>query len=470
MKNFYKTIIAGCLLTGSVAALQAQALHTGYFSDSYLYRHQLNPALSNSCSYVSIPVLGNVNLGFNSNIGVKNFIYEKKDGSGLTTFMNDEISAGAFVKDLNPTNTMKLNLDMTVFSLGLKLGGGYYTLDINEHVRTKMDLDKDLFRFMKEMSNNTHYDLGNTRATGMAWTEVALGHSRDVLDFVRIGAKVKLLLGNAYADANFDRTYAELDEEVWRMRMNADLAVAGGGKYKTKEGTTEVSGYEDFQPGINGKGFAVDLGASFTLPLVEHLKISASLTDIGAIKWDCEKAKSDGEEFTFEGFNNTKIHPDEGTIDPETGKSGYTDGTMDEQWKRIEDDLEDMSKMYVQAPAKVRERLGATANLGVEFELPIYNKISFGALYSQRFSDKWNYAEGRIVANYAPSHAFDLALSACFGSNGGGFGALANLHVPGFNIFVGVDQFYLGSFNSNMIPLEDGGLSVNMGINVPLGY
>lgn len=63
-------------------------LHVGFlyqrhFSDSYLYRHQMNPALANTSSYLSIPVIGNINVGVGTNFGVKDLIYQKKDGSGI---------------------------------------------------------------------------------------------------------------------------------------------------------------------------------------------------------------------------------------------------------------------------------------------------------------------------------------------------------------------------------------------------
>jgi len=470
MKTIYKYLFSILLLSSSFVALNAQALRSGYFSDSYLYRHQMNPAMDNTSNYFSIPIIGNMNVGFGSNIGIKDLIYKKEDGSGLTTFMNQEVSSSKFLGNLEDVSKVRFNLDMTLYSMGLQIGKGYYTLDINAHTRASLGLDIDLFRFMKETSGNTRYNIGDTRAAAMAYTEIALGHSREVIENLRVGMKLKMLMGLSYCNADLDNTYVDLAEDAWNIRLNGVLNMAAGGKFKTKDGSTEMSGYDDSSTGINGKGFAVDLGASYILPMVDGLKVSASLTDIGAIKWNCEQAAAKDKQFKFEGFNDIKIHSSKGTIDPATGKSGYYDGNLDEQWKRIEDDLENLYKFDVQAPVTLRERMGATANVGVEYELPVYRKVSFGALYSQRFSHDWGYAEGRLVANYAPSKIFDLSLSASAGTYGGSLGALANLHIPGFNFFVGFDQMYMKSFNSDMIPLEDGSFNVSFGFNVPLAF
>lgn len=470
MKHNILTLSLATVLTGTVTfSTQAQALRTGYFSDSYLFRHQMNPALSNNSSYVSIPVIGNNSVDFSTNFGVKDFIYEKK-GGGLTTFMNDEVSANKFLSSLDDVTRLNFNYDMSVISLGVNIGNGYYTLDANVHARSRISLDKDLFGFMKEMSSTRPYNFSDTRASAMGYADIALGHSRKILDFISVGIKLKYLVGLAYADADFDGSYASFKDEAWRMRMRGNLNVAGGGYFDTKEGNDELNGYEDFTPGINGRGFAVDLGASATLPIFECVKVSAALTDIGSIKWDCARAVANGDEFRFEGFQDTKIHSGQGTINPITGESGYTDGTIDEQWKRIEDDLENMTKLHVVKSGTIKERIGATATLGAEFEIPLYRKLSFGALYTQRFSKTYGFAEGRLIMNYAPSKAFDMALSGCIGSYGNSFGALLNLHVPAFNLFVGFDRMYLGSFNSDWIPLEKGGMNVSFGMNVPLGW
>lgn len=61
--------------TCTVASSAQEALRSAYFLEGYNYRHELNPAFAPERNYVSFPVLGNLSLGFNSNVGLSTFLY-----------------------------------------------------------------------------------------------------------------------------------------------------------------------------------------------------------------------------------------------------------------------------------------------------------------------------------------------------------------------------------------------------------
>lgn len=467
MKSTLKTLTVAALLSTVTLSLQAQALQAGYFSDSYLYRHRMNPALANRDAYISIPILGGFNTNLSTNFGVKDFIYERK-GGGLTTFMNKEVSSEDFKENLSDHSNLRFNFDLPILSVGFKTGKGYNTFEVGAHARAGMSISKDLFYFMKDMATDRKYDLGDIGGEGMAWADVAYGYSREITPDLRIGAKVKALFGLAYANADFSGSSVDFQSDAWQMTFNGSLAIAGGGTMTTKSGTNEMYGYEDFTPGINGFGMAFDLGAVYDFErLVPGLQVSAAITDLGWLKWDCAKAVAENRQFKFDGFNNVKMHPNQGTVT--NGKSGYTDGTIDEQFDRIGDDLEKMAKLDVtEQSVKENGAIGATATVGVEYTLPVYKKISFGVLYTQRFSENFGYTEGRAVCNFAPNKHFDLALSGCASTYGTSWGAIANMHFPGFNLFAGFDRIYTGSVNSDCIPLESGAVNASFGISFPL--
>ena len=52
-----KYILSASLLVLSGAAM-AQNLNSAYFTEGYHYRHNLNPAFGDSCSFISIPEIG----------------------------------------------------------------------------------------------------------------------------------------------------------------------------------------------------------------------------------------------------------------------------------------------------------------------------------------------------------------------------------------------------------------------------
>lgn len=459
-KSIFKVALLSCAALCSLPAA-AQSLSTGYFSEGYLYRHQQNPALAPSRNYVAIPTLGGLNVDFGMNVGVKNFIYEQPNGK-LTTFMNSSISTEKFLGNLPEKPQFNMSTDITLLSAGFRALGGYNTIEVGAHARGNMVISKDLFYFMKDMNSNATYSFSDLQATAMGWADVAIGHSRNITDDLRIGVKAKLLLGIGYANANLSGTNATLGKDAWVMNVNGIMNVAGGGYFSTKEGTNEMNGYEDFTPGINGKGFALDLGATYKFHgLLHGLTLSAAVTDLGTMKWDCARAGAVNKQFKFDGFNKLQIHDSD---DP-----ANSSGTIEDQWEDVMDDLEDAFKLNVLADENQKAHFGATMRLGAEYALPIYNRIKFGALYTQRFSDMFDYKEGRLVVNYAPVKVLDIALSGSASTYGASMGGLLSLTCPGFSFFIGIDRIYMGSVNADKIPLEKGSMAFSTGFNIAFG-
>ena len=95
MKTFKLYILAGALAAGSILASAQEASRSGYFLEGYNFRHMLNPAFAPENNYVSMPVLANLGVGVNSNLGVNTFLYKLPNGQ-LTTFMNSSVGQTNF--------------------------------------------------------------------------------------------------------------------------------------------------------------------------------------------------------------------------------------------------------------------------------------------------------------------------------------------------------------------------------------
>lgn len=469
MKTSYRHLALTAIFGFIASAASAQQLRSAYFSDSHLYRHEMNPAMGNEQSYFSIPgILGNMNLQMGSNFGVKNFIYDnpnKSNGHSLTTFMDENISAGEFLGDLKNVSKIQLSGDYNLFSMGVKTKKSYHTFEIGSHFNVGVSLPKDLFAFMKEMKSNKRYDFGDMNMNGRAYADISYGYSRDVVLGIRVGAKMKYLLGIANAQAEFTDCHAYLGDDQWTMSMRGQMDMAlKGGYWKKGESLGgnryEIDGYDvDKVNGPAGSGFALDLGATWDAnELVKGLKVSMSLTDLGFINWNKNTtAKADGKPFSYDGFK-------------EISTSKSNPNSLSNQWDDIADQLEDMYRLSTDGCTNtLKEKLGATFFTGVEYELPRYRKLSFGALYTHRFSDFYAFQETRLVVNFAPSRIFDLSLSGAINDFGPTFGGIISLCLPGLNLFVAGDV-YTGSVNKNYIPLEAGNMNISVGFNLPLGF
>ncbi len=469
MKHTKRLAILLATLSIFSVALQAQGLRSALSSENYLYRHQVNPAYGNQKNYISVPVVSNMGISAFSNTSLDKFIFENENGKE-TTFFDQSIDRTSFLNGLEDHSKLGFNLDMTLFSAGFHMGKGYGTLELNLRTNFHLGIPRDLFAFMKDgaQHDNTSYNISNSEVGARSYAEIALGYSRPINDNLRVGGKVKLLGGIAYAKANIEtlkaqygNSHAGMDDiingnvGVWDIKLDGYMEAAAGGEFeKDREGY--MAGY-DASAKFNGFGLALDLGAVYDMKdLVPGLTVSAAITDWGFINWlDVAKATAYDRSFYFNGFQN---------ITPENA------GKLKDQWDEIQSDLEDLYKFIPsQGTYTKKESLAATATVGVEYRLPIYDKLAFGLLYSQRFSDYFGYTEGRATVSYAPCRLIDFAVSGSASDYGTTLGAFLNLHLLGLNIFAGSDCLYMGGFTDNMIPLDKIGNDFIVGVNVEFG-
>ncbi len=465
--NMFRVLFVAALVLFA-ADVQAQALRTGYFMDGNIYRYRLNPALQSTRNHVAVPVLGGIQVSAMGNVGVGNFLYDSPyNGDELVTFMHSSVDAKEFLGELESDNVIRMDLDFTLFSIAFNAFGGVNTVDLTLRSNTGMSLPYGMFAFMKEMGNND-YSFGDLKMQTRNFADLSLGHSRKINDALTIGGRVKFLFGLAYADMSFDQMDIHTSANRWEIaaKGEANISLGGAFKYsdeKTISGKTVVDGYEDVAVGMNGFGMGIDLGATYDLSevLLDGLTVSASVTDLGFISWSgaAKAAIAPEDKYIFDGFEEMGIHS------PENGAQSTT---LDDQWSSMRDDLEDFFALEDKGEGSVTGGIGAKFNIGAEYKMPFYDKLSVGMLYTHCFDDVFSYNQASFVLNYSPNNVLDFAVSGTATDYGTGFGAMANIHCPGFGLFIGTDCF-LSKVNKQFVPIEDMNASVSFGINVPFG-
>ena len=280
MKSTYKYMFAAMLAVGSVAA-KAQNLNSAYFLDDFMYRHSVNPAYGNEQTYFSIPALGNVNVSTQGNFGVKDVImdnprYGQPGQKRLTTFLNPYISAGDALSGFSSgDNRLVEDLKISVLSIGFKGFGGYNTIEINARQSLGLSLPYEFIEFAKSVGNN-EYNIGEMNVGLQGFAEVALGHSRQINKKLRVGAKLKLLVGAARGDLKIENLKANLSApDRWTLTGIGKANVSLKGfefKSETKEYNDasrppyqQIDDVDVEGSGIGGFGMAIDLGAVYQL-------------------------------------------------------------------------------------------------------------------------------------------------------------------------------------------------------------
>lgn len=448
-----KYILAALMLSATGA--YAQYTNSGYFTEGYTYRHQLNPAFGNEKNYISIPAIGNMNMGIVGNMNLQDFIYNI-DGK-TTTFLHPDVSASEFMGNIEDENELNFDTRIQILSVGFKGFGGYNTIGVSMRGSLYGMMPKALFQFAKEGITNKTYDISDFGLHTNAYAELALGHSRQINEKLRVGANLKFLFGLANIDAEFNKAKLRLGEDHWDATVNAEIqASVKGLEYETEtsdfSGKPYVNGMDVDGFGLNGFGMAVDLGAEYKLN--DTWRFSAALLDFGFISW------SNNMVATTNGDKNVTTDKYKFDFDENA------DPDFEDQIDNLGDELMSLYELDNEGDKGGRTKmLGATINLGAEYTLPAYNKLKFGLMNTTRFQGTNTWTEFRLSANVAPVKIFSAGANIAAGTYGMGFGWILSFHPKGFNLFAAMDHT-LGKVSKEFVPLTSKG-TFNLGVNIP---
>lgn len=460
-----------------VATVSAQALRTGYFLKGNSYRYRINPAYMSEHGHISVPLLGGVQATTMGNVSFDDLFMENPLTPGeYITFMDDKFDTDDFLGGLEDENMVRMNMDMVLLSAGFHAFGGFNTIDVSLRSQTAVNVPYGMFHFMKVANPilegildgripagdvpNFAFDEFNIYSRN--FVDVSLGHSRKFGKNLTLGARAKLLFGLGYANVNVDNMSIEYNNfNSWAITAHADADIAFGGEFKYSDnklvnGTPAVVGYDHFDPGLQGFGLGLDFGATYDMSdVVKGLVLSASVNDLGFIKWNkSTRAALNGDNYEFGGF------------DIESAIVG--EYSLSDQLSDLGEDLEDFFLLEDRGENSVTSGIGAKVNLGAEYVMPFYDKMSAGFLYTHCFDDVYSYNQASLMLSVAPVKFLDFALSGTSSTFGTGFGALVNFHCPGFNLFVGTDCFF-STQEDYFVPNKDMNGSVSFGINVAFG-
>ena len=448
-------------------AVTAQTMNSAYFTGDYKYRHDLNPAYGNEQNYISWPALGNLNVSTHGNFGygdvvMNNPMFGKGSDKKMTTFLNPYISSSDALSGFSKgNNRISGNVNITILSAGFKAFGGYNTIELGARTSFGMSLPYELFEFAKNTGNKS-YDIGDVTANATAFAQLAFGHSHQIGDKLRIGAKVKFLFGGARADLKMEHLKADLTaDDKWTVtgKATANVSMKGFTYLESEEeyndpqrGTyRKVDDVDIDGAGLGGFGMAFDLGGIYKIN--RDWTVSAAVVDLGFINWSNNmQATNRSQSFIFNGFHDTAV------------KSDHTN-SLDNQADKYGDQIADFANLSDEGDQGSRSTgFGATVNVGCEYTLPVYRKLTFGLLSSTRINGDHTWTEGRLSANVAPLKWLDGGINVAVNSYTASMGWVLNIHPKGQNFFIGMDHL-LGKTSKEFIPLSSNA-SVCVGFNV----
>lgn len=445
--------LAALLLLGLSTTAQAQYLRTSYFMEGSHYRMQLNPALTPGRGYINLPVIGSLNATVNSStLGYQDILDIIDNSSDADYFLSQD-----FMDRLGNTNNLNVNLSTDILSAGWYKGKNFWSFNIGLRNDIGATIPKNVFEFMSRMNGLTTLDwanlnetLGGQKLEINSFAEVGLGFARDINEKLTIGGKVKALLGLGNMKLNVNNIdvqshlegidlsngYVDVENARGSASINVDATLESSSKLlelqqsTNSQGETYIDNIDFGSFGFAGYGAAIDLGVSYKL--LKNLTLSASVLDLGFIKWD---------------KSNTQIARAKAQQSYEASNPGEAMEFVDmvQSGEVLNFDMLQLSTDESAAKSRT-SKLTTTVVVGAEYAL-LKNWLVLGALYTGRFAQPETLNELTVSANIRPANNFNLAVSySLLQGAGKTFGAAIKLGP----VFVGTDYMFFGKNTKNV--------------------
>ncbi len=467
MKDFkiQKALLAVVALLAFVNEGYAQYLRTSYFMEGSHYRQQLNPALTPSRGYLNLPVVGNLNASVSSSsLGYQDVMDIIDNSEGGDFFMSTD-----FINRLENVNNLNVNLSTDILSAGWYKGKNFWSFNVGLRNDIGASIPRTMFEFLREMDDldnnlgklkDIRQNVGNQSLEINSYAEVGVGLARNINSRLTLGGRVKALLGigNLKLDINNINVVSNLPDydninwdnitmdQVNNLSGNAEIKVDATLENSSKlielsqnsEDVIDEIKFGSF--GLAGYGFGLDLGASYKL--LDKLTVSASILDLGFIKWSKKNTS----------LAKSSIHQKYDLNKSEEANDFVNKVSSGEV---LNFDMLEM-KLTQQAEKDRNTSLTSTLVIGAEYEL-LGDWLAIGALYTSRFVKPETLNELTFSANLRPKNYLNLALSySVLQGSGKTFGVAAKLG----SLFVGTDYMFFGKDSKN--------LNAYVGVSIPL--
>ncbi len=480
MKKILVVISCVCFSLGAFA----QQVNTLYFLENSPHRHYLNPALEPlSRMYFSITPLGYTSLSVgNNSLTMSDLVYNREGQT--VTFLHPELGSKTdFLNNLQNATLLDADMQLNILALGCSTKKGYFHLTLNTRLEESTSLPKGLFAFvldggMHDLEGTNTFQMKELGVNVSAYSELAIGYMHNISDKFALGFKVKLLYGHAYVGMNHSEFDLNASSAEWNLRGVGTATVAApitgmpnnlGGMLTADFDFPRLdNGNIDVMTMVKpqGLGGAIDLG--FTYKPIEQIRIAASVTDLGIIKWFKGIQYDYTLDGTFEGIGNIDVDQ----FTDETGKLNQAaiSDTVINRLSAIYSDAfhaEDAKNGFMKLTT-------ARLNVGLDFNF-WENRIGLGVYSSTKYMNSHLYEEVTVGAAFRPCHWFQLAASYSIlngkGSNiGAAFGFVTGEGI-GLTLVADYVPCEYAPINGQLaIPYKTKGLNLGLGINIVVGH
>ncbi len=449
-----------------MAALQvgAQIPNSMFFMPGVPQSNRINPAIQPGCGlYLGMPGLSPLRVQVSSSsLAFQDVIYQNSElGVPITAFhpLGDQ---EAFLANLDPVNYVLGNFGTSILSLGFGAGKSFISFDLTLRGETNLYYPKGLFELpIYGLTDGQTRSFSGIGVDATAFVETSLGWSRKdlIIPNLDVGVRAKFLSGIANINTANSVMEVSTSSEAINFTSDMELNIAVPSMISITESESsivpdiqvddtyfETTSYVDIVKDmlLDNTGFGVDIGINYQP--IPKLMLSASVLDIGYIKWNNTLTGSMDFAYDFIGVN----------VNPFTGiDTTFIQEMMDSA----------QSSVNILSGQPYSSKLNTKLFIGASF-YPI-EKIGFGLLSRTDFLSDKIAQQFTATANMAAGRILNLSLSYTYmTSSVKNFGAGLSINAGPLNLYVISDNIISGA----LWPTETRSVNLWFGMNLCFGY
>ncbi len=428
--------------------VNAQDGNVIYFMNNIPQSNYSNPATLPNCKfYIGIPTVSSFSFNLDNGSFSYNDIFTRRADDSL--IIDKEKLLGA----LSDNNKLSYDISEQIFALGFRVKRNYITLGVSTKISTNFNYTKDFMTFLlkgNEPFIGKTVNLSDSKLGLNAYTEIALGFSREINNKLTVGVRFKYLLGIANVYTERSDLWLTTDATAYALTASSDLLIHSSSPFDSLD---NIDGQlKKLKPSnlFDNKGFAFDFGGEYRLN--NQWTFGLSVVDLGSINWKSNvkeyRSKNPNKQFVFNGFD----------INQAFQGGGLNDSVFD----NLVDSL--------------TEALGIDDSKGTSYRAPLKTKLFTSVAFSLTPNDRF----GLLMRNDFANKSVNTLVSLSYNRNIGRWFSitLSNTFVAGnmlnpgagFNINLGTLQFYLiGDHFSSFYAADMKNLGVHFGLNLLFG-
>jgi len=293
MKNYQFALIAFLFLFGIQSNVLAQK-NFGYYNgmQNLPQSHYYNPSWNaKNKLYFSIGT-GMHSVGIsNSGFALKDVLVARPQDDSLV------ISPAGAIDKMARNNFLSATAQNELLGFGIKVKQNYFSFAVINRFDFSFAYPKDFVKLIFEGNGGSLLgQRANMDGLGLnmnSYMEYGVGFNREFLDAkLKVGVRAKLLSGIANVHTKKSVLGLTTDQETFDLTIDGALDLRTSGIPDSTQQFDQSGAYN-----FKNHGTAFDFGATYAVS--EKLKITASILDVGSIKWTQNVHNYNRTDFTY---------------------------------------------------------------------------------------------------------------------------------------------------------------------------